>query len=104
MKKLELIERICWYKFGNYSTLLYSYISKILAILNIIGFFYIFGFVSFITIYLHIDEAKGLMPVTYVGSNWYIYLVIGQEGVGLDYSDMECFDEKKRWKFNKYRL
>ncbi len=96
VKKLELIERICWYKFGNYSTLLYSYISKILAILNIIGFFYIFGFASFVTIYLHIDEAKDLMPVTYVGSNGYFNLVIGQEGVGLDCSEMECFDEEKK--------
>ena len=50
LKKIAIIERNFGYKFGNYSTLLYSYISKILAILNIIGFLYIFGFASFVTI------------------------------------------------------
>ena len=96
LKKLEVIERSFGYKFGNYSTLLYSYISKILAILNIIGFLYIFGFASFVTIKVNIKDAENVMPATYIGSKGIVDLVYGTKGVEMDCDYMECSDEEKK--------
>lgn len=96
LKKLEMIERSFGYKFGNYSTLLYSYLSKIISVLNIIGFLYILGFSSIVTISFNIKEAKEVMPVTYIGSYGTVDLIHGTKGVEMDCSNMECSDEEKK--------
>jgi len=49
-KFLEKLEYGCFYKFGVFSSKLYSYLSKILMLLNIIGFFYLISFTHFLTI------------------------------------------------------
>ena len=96
LKKLEMIERSFGFKFGNYSTLIYSYISKIAAILNIIGFLYIFGFASVVTIGINIEEFKSVMPATYIGSNGIVDLIQGTKGVEMDCNNMECSDDEKK--------
>ena len=48
-KKLEKLNQGCFYKFGWLSSKIYSICSKILTIINIIGFFYLISFTPFLT-------------------------------------------------------
>lgn len=95
LRKLKKIEQVFGYKFGSYSTLLYSYISKIIAIINAITFFYLLGFTSLVIMRIDKDKGKKILPVTNVGLHGEIDLIFGTEGVKLDCDGMECYDYEK---------
>ena len=42
MKKLQYIEQLFFYKFSKICSLIYSYLSKFLALFNLFSFFYIY--------------------------------------------------------------
>ncbi len=64
LQKLHKIEQAFGYKFGKYSTLFYSFISKIMGIANIIGFLYILGCLSYVIIGVNVQETENVMPAT----------------------------------------
>ena len=96
LQKLHKIEQAFVYKFGNYSTLFYSFISKIMGIANIIGFLYILGCLSYVIIRVNVQEAENVMPATFVGLHGIINVIYGTEGVELDCSQMECEGYEKK--------
>ena len=95
LRQLQRIERAFGYKFGSYSTLIYSYLSKIIAIINIFGFLYLLGFTSMVSVRISKDEVKDILPVTNVGLYGEIDLISGTEGVKLDCDSMECLEHEK---------
>ena len=94
-RQSQKIDRPCAYKFGSYSTLIYSYLAKIFSIINIFLFIYLLGFYSMIGMNAGHDTAKSLLKVTNVGLNGEIDLIHGTEGVKLDCDKMDCFDNEK---------
>ena len=94
LRKLQRMERAFGYKFGSYSTLIYSYVSKIIAIINIFGFLYLLGFTSMISVRISKDEIKDILPVTNVGLYGEIDLISGTEGVKLNCDSMECIENE----------
>ena len=95
LRKLQRIERAFGYKFGSYSTLIYSYFSKIMAIINIFGFLYLLGFTSVFSVRIHKDEAKDILPVTNIRLHGIIDLTTETEGVKLNCDSMECLESEK---------
>ena len=83
------------YAFGSYVTLIYSYISKIIAILNIFMFLYLLGFTSIVTVRTNSDNVKDILPVTNIGLGGVVDLIGGTEGVKLDCDSMDCYDNEK---------
>ena len=61
LKKLEQIEQLYFYKFSKIITFLYSYLSKFLAIFNLLTFIYLLSFIISVTFYLNSQEAEMLI-------------------------------------------
>ena len=96
LRKLHKIENSFGYKFGSYSTLIYSYFSKLMAVFNIIIFFYLLSFASFVTVRSDPGNVKDILPVTNIGLGGEVDLISGTpEGVKLDCDSMKCFDNEK---------
>ena len=96
LRKLHKIENSFGYKFGSYSTLIYSYFSKLMAVFNIIIFIYLLSFASFVTVRSDPGNVKDILPVTNIGLGGEVDLISGTpEGVKLDCDSMKCFDNEK---------
>ena len=103
LRKLNKIEQSVGYKFGSYSTQIYSYISKIMAIINIIGFLYLMAFTSWIAIHPSREEVESILHVTYLGIHGEINLITGTEGVELNCDNMDCYDDEKKDEINNIK-
>jgi len=95
LKKLQKIEKTFGYKFGSYSTLIYSYLSKLIAIYNVFIIFNLLSFASFVSVRTDKDSAKDILPVTNIGLDGVIDLINGTEGVKLDCEFMDCYGNEK---------
>lgn len=61
LKKLEKIEQLCFYKFSKIITFLYSYLSKFLAIFNLLTFVYLLSFETSVTFYFNSKDIEILI-------------------------------------------
>lgn len=62
LKKLEKVEQLCFYnKYSKIITFIYSYLSKFLAIFNILAFLYLLSFGSTSTFYFNSKDAEILI-------------------------------------------
>ena len=85
LRQFRKIEQSFGYNFGSYATLLYSYLSKFIAVFNIFIFLYLLGFSSMVTISINTDYLKDILPVTNIGLGGEVDLISGiPEGVKLD--------------------
>lgn len=55
---MDKMDKGCFYKFGIRSTKLYSTLSKLLVVINIVGFFYLISFTPFIIMYLGKESSQ----------------------------------------------
>ena len=104
LRKLHKIESAFGYKFGSYATLIYSYFSKLIAVLNIFTFFYLLSFASFVTVRTERDNLKDILPVTNIGLGGEVDLIHGTEGVKLDCYSMECYGNEKEENLPNFEL
>ena len=96
LRQFRKIEQSFGYNFGSYATLLYSYLSKFIAVFNIFIFLYLLGFSSMVTISINTDYLKDILPVTNIGLGGEVDLILGTpEGVKLDCDSMDCYDNEK---------
>ena len=64
LKKMEKLDQGCFYKFGMHGSKIYSTISKLLILLNIIGFFYLISFTPFLMWEITIEGGQEMFNIT----------------------------------------